>query len=61
MPGQDVQDHASGMDIVRQSLGAGGFHGFDPVGQHGAQDVDHLPVTSGLTLQFAPHAADWGW
>ena len=46
------------MDVVRQSLGTGGFYGFDPIGQHGAQDVDHLPIATRLTFQFAPHTAD---
>jgi len=58
MPGQDVQDHTGGIDVVRQRLGASGFHRFDPIGQHGTQDVDHLPITTGLTFQFTPHAAD---
>lgn len=49
------------MDIVRQSLGTGGFHRLDPIRQHGAQDLDHLPVTAGLTFQLAPHTADRDW
>ena len=58
MPGQDVQHDTGGMDVVRQSLGTGGFHGIDPIRQHGAQDVDHLPVAAGLAFQLAPYPAD---
>ena len=47
------------MDIVRQGFGAGRLDRINPVGQHGAQDVDHLPVTARLAFQLAPHAADW--
>jgi len=57
---QDVQDHAGGMDVVRQGLGAGGFDGLQPVGEHGPEDVDHLPVAAGLTFQLALHTAQ-GW
>jgi len=58
MSGQDVQHDTGGMDVVRQSLGTSGLYRIDPIGQHGAQDVDHLPVTAGLTFQLAPRAAD---
>lgn len=58
VPGQDVQHDASGMNVARQRFGACGLYRLDPIGQHGAQDADHLPIASGLTLQLAPHAAD---
>ena len=46
------------MDVVGQGFCASGLERFDAIGQHGAQDVDHLPITAGLTLQFALNAAD---
>lgn len=58
MPSQDVQHDSRGMDVVRQSLGAGGFNGINAIRQHGAQDVDHLPITARLAFQLAPNAAD---
>ncbi len=58
MPGQNVQDHPCRMDVVRQRLGTGGFHRIDPIGQHGAENVDHLPVATWLALQTALHTAD---
>ena len=58
MPGQDVQNDTGRMDIMRQRLGTSGFYRISPIGQYGAQDVDHLPITTGLTFQLALHAAD---
>lgn len=58
MPGQDVQNDTGRMDIMRQRLGTSGFYRINPIGQHGAQDVDHLPITAGLTFQLALHSAD---
>ncbi len=46
------------MDVVRQSLGASCLDRIDPIAQHRAQDVDHLPVTARLAFQLAPYAAD---
>ncbi len=45
------------MDVVRQGLRAGRFDGLQPVGEHGPEDVDHLPVTAGLTFELALHTA----
>lgn len=36
--------HVGGMDALVQRLGAGGFDRGQPVGQHGAEDLHHLPV-----------------
>lgn len=58
MPGQDVQHDTRGMDVVRQSLGAGGINSIQTIGQHGGEDIDHLPVAARLAFQFAPHATD---
>ena len=58
MPGQDVQHDTGGMDVVRQRLGAGGINRIQTIGQHGGEDIDHLPVTARLTFQFALNAAD---
>lgn len=57
MARQDVQNNTRGMDVVRQGFGAGGFYGLQPVGEHGPEDVDHLPVTAGLTFELALHTA----
>ncbi|QIE56719.1 hypothetical protein G5B40_15530 [Pikeienuella piscinae] len=46
------------MDVVRQGLGAGGFDGVNAIGEHGPEDLDHLPITAGLTLQLALNAAE---
>ena len=56
MPGQDVQDHARGMDVVGQCFCARGFDRINPIAQHSAQYIDHLPVTAGLAFQLALHA-----
>ncbi len=45
------------MDVVRQRLRACRFNGVDAVGEHGTEDLDHLPVATGLTLQLALHTA----
>ncbi len=58
MPGQDVQNDTGRMDTMRYRLGTSGFYRINPIGQHGAQDVDHLPITAGLTFQLALHSAD---
>ncbi len=58
VPGQDVQDDARRMDVVGQRLGTGGFDGIDPIRQHRAQDLDHLPIAAGLALQLALHTPD---
>ena len=50
MAGQDIQHHAGGMDVVRQRLGAGGVDGVQAIGEHGAQDLDHLPIAAGLAF-----------
>ena len=49
---QDVQDHACGIDIVRQRLGTRGFNCFDPIGKHSAENVDHLPIADGLAFKL---------
>ena len=58
MTGQDVQHDACRMDVVRQSLGTGRFNRIQAIGQHGGEDIDHLPVAARLAFQFAPHATD---
>ena len=57
MARQDVQNNTRGMDVVRQGFGTGGFDDLQPVGEHGPEDVDHLPVTAGLTFELALHTA----
>lgn len=58
MSRQNVQHDTSGMDVVRQRFRTGHFDGLNPIRQHGAQDIDHLPVTARLAFQFVSHAAD---
>jgi len=58
---QDVQNDAGGMDVVRQGLCAGGFDGVQAIDEHGAEDIDHLPVTTGLSFQLALHTAQGRW
>jgi hypothetical protein len=57
MAGEDVENDTSGMDVVRQRLGACGFDGLQPIGQDGPEDIHHLPVTAGLAFQLALHAS----
>ena len=58
MTRQDVQHDTGGMDVVRQRLGTGCFDRIDSICQNGAQNLDHLPITAGLTFQLAPHTPD---
>lgn len=58
MTGQDVQDHTSRMNVVRQRLGTSGLDSVQPIGEHGGKDIDHLPVAAGLAFQLALHAPD---
>jgi hypothetical protein len=58
MAGEDVENDTRGMNIVRQRLCTGSFYCIDAVRQHGTQDIDYLPVTTGLAFQFALNAPD---
>lgn len=49
------------MDLVRQRFGAGGFDGLQTIDEHGAEDLDHLPVAAGLSFELALHAAQGRW
>jgi len=42
------------MDPLRKGFGASGLHGWNPVRQHGAEDLHHLPVPIRRPLQLAP-------
>ncbi len=58
MTRRDVQNEAGGVDVADQSLGAGGFDSLQVIGEHGGEDLDHLPVAAGKSFQLAPHASD---
>ena len=60
MTRQDVQNDASGMDVVRQRFRAGSFDGVDAIAEHGTEDIDHLPVAAGLSFQLALNAPQGG-
>ena len=45
------------MDVVCQRLRTGCLNGVDAVTEHGAEDLDHLAVTTGLAFQLALHTA----
>lgn len=49
------------MDLVRQSFGAGGFDGLQTIDEHGAEDLDHLPVAAGLSFELALNPAQGRW
>lgn len=49
------------MNAVRQGLRTGGFDGVNTIGEHGPEDLDHLPVTAGLSFQLALHTAQGWW
>lgn len=57
MAGQDVQNDACGMDVVRQGLGTGSFDGLQTIDEHGAKDIDHLPITARLSFELALNPA----
>ena len=50
MAGQEVEHDACRMDVVGHGLGTGGINGLQTVGEHGSENIDHLPVTTGLTI-----------
>jgi len=58
VPGQDIQDHTGRMDVVGQCFCASGLDRTNPIAQHSAQNLDHLPVAAGLAFQLALHTAD---
>ena len=64
MARQDVQDDTGGMDVVRQSFGAGRFHSFQPIGEDRTKDLDHLSITcrspARLAFQLALHTLQRG-
>lgn len=61
MAGQYVQNDAGRMNAMGQGLGAGGFDGVQPINEHGAKDIDHLPVAAGLSLELALNTAQGRW
>lgn len=44
VPGEDIEDHVGGMDALDQCLGAGGFHGVQPVREDSTEDLNHLAI-----------------
>jgi len=58
MTREDVQHDTGRMDVVGQGLGTGRIDGVQAIAEHGGEDFDHLPVTTGLPLQLALHAPD---
>lgn len=57
MTRQDVQCDAGRINIVRQCLRTGGFDGIQAIGEHGAEDFDHLAVAAGLSFELALNTA----
>jgi hypothetical protein len=56
--GEDVQNNGGGMDPIAERLGAGGLYGLEPVGQHGAEEIDHLAIAVRHAAELAldpPH------
>jgi len=54
LAGQDVEDDIGGMNALPHGLGAGRIDGWQPVGEHGRQDVDHLPIAVMGAGKLAP-------
>ena len=52
---ENVEDDVGGVDAFGQRLGAGGLDRRQPVGEHGGQDFDHLPVAVVGARELAPH------
>ena len=48
------------MDALVQRLGAGSLDRGQPVAQHGAEDLHHLPVAVRRGAQLATHPLDGG-
>jgi hypothetical protein len=44
LAGQNVEDDVGGVDVLRGCLGTGRLDRRQPVGDHGGEDVDHLPI-----------------
>lgn len=57
MTRQDVQHDAGGMNVVRQGLCTGGFDRIQAIGEHGAEDIDHLAVAAGLSFELSLNPA----
>jgi hypothetical protein len=49
------------MDVVSQGLRTSGFNGVQSIDEHGAEDLDHLPVAARLSFQLAPHTVQGRW
>lgn len=49
------------MDALLERLGAGGFDGVQAIGEHGPEDLDHLPVAAALSFELALHTAQGRW
>ena len=58
--GEDVQDDRGGVDPFAECFGTRSLHGLEPVGQHGAEDVDHLAVSVRHPAEPALHASHGG-
>jgi len=43
-PRENVEDDVGGMDALGERLGAGGFDRRQPIGKHGGENLDHLPI-----------------
>jgi hypothetical protein len=56
-PGQNVENDIGGIDALAEGFGAGDLDGVQPVGQNGAEDVDHLAVAVRHPAELALHAA----
>ena len=61
MTGQDVQYNAGRRDVLRQSFGTGSLDSLQPICEDRTKDLDHLPVTTGLTLQLTLNATQRRW
>jgi hypothetical protein len=58
LPGQDVEHDIGGMDAVTERFGTGGFDRRQTIGQHGVEDVDHLPIAIVGAGELAPDPLD---
>jgi len=53
---EDVEDHVGGVDAFAQCFRTGGLNRFQPVDQHGAENIDHLAIAVRHTRELALHA-----
>lgn len=58
LTGQDIEHNVAADGAADQRLGAGGFHGIEPIAQDRRQDADHLAVAISMAGKAASYPLD---